>query len=387
MSATNQRRSNSGITGSLSSKSAKQQNIVKPTIGSSSSALLSKEEEYLKLNAELEAKTATLVYEADQVLKENEKLYSDTSLLSRINTTDYLDSVVSNYNEAKPPKSLTLLRQQKAIASAKSGIELDEFHRAIENIEKKTDTNWNNDDEIDDEHDDDEMNDHNSFLPKQASEMSSVAQIRFLKAKLRVMQEETDRLNSDLNRKDEEISKLVQRCKDLDEEKQRNSRVLNSNQTQLDKLRKQIDELTQKLTQSEIQFQNIKKESDSSKKELKKQQQDEAQAEIRVNRLLEENEKYKQQLHKIQTQSKDVNEQDKKRVEQLQIDNKRLEKQKQELMQAFKKQLKLIDILKKQKMHLEASKMLQFSEEEFLKALEWNQTTSNANYEPVQNNN
>lgn len=386
MSATNQRRSNSGITGSSSSKTAKQQNIVKPAIGSSSLALLSKEEEYLKLNAELEAKTATLVYEADQVLRENEKLYSDTSLLSRINTTEYLDSVVSNYNEAKPPKSLTLLRQQKAIASAKSDFELDEFHKAIENIEKKTDTDWNNDDEFDDKHDN-EMNDNNSFLPKQASEMSSVAQIRFLKAKLRVMQEETDRLNSDLNRKDEEISKLVQRCKDLDEEKQRNSRVLNSNQTQLDKLRKQIDELTQKLTQSEIQFQNIKKESDSSKKELKKQQQDEAQAEIRVNRLLEENEKYKQQLHKIQTQSKDVNEQDKKRVEQLQIDNKRLEKQKHELIQAFKKQLKLIDILKKQKMHLEASKMLQFSEEEFLKALEWNQTTSNANYEPVQNNN
>jgi hypothetical protein len=371
MSATNQRRSNTSS--ATTTPSGKQLN--KPL-----SSLMSKEEEYLKLNAELEAKTATLVYEADQVLKENEKLLSDASFLTRLNNNDYIDNLVSNYKieTAKKPAKLTLLKKPVAGRSTTTtGIELDDFHKAIENIEKTND--YNNDD------DDDDDDGSNLVIPRQANDMSNDAQIRFLKAKLRVMQEETDRLNADLTRKDEENVKLVQRCKDLDEEKQRNSRLVNSNQTQIEKLKKQVDEMTQKLSQSEIQFQTIKKDFDLSRKELKKQQQDEAQAEIRVNRLLEENEKYKQQLSKVQTQSKDTNEQEKKRVEQLQIDNKRLEKQKQELIQAFKKQLKLIDILKKQKMHLEASKMLQFSEEEFLRALEWNQTTSNANYDTVQN--
>lgn len=76
-------------------------------------------------------------------------------------------------------------------------------------------------------------------------------------------------------------------------------------------------------------------------------------------------------------------------------ENRQLEKQRAELMTGFKKQLKLIDILKRQKvtfyacqilcgslsnhippppviqMHIEAAKVLSFTEEEFIKALDW----------------
>ena len=57
-------------------------------------------------------------------------------------------------------------------------------------------------------------------------------------------------------------------------------------------------------------------------------------------------------------------------MEKLVEDNRKLERQRNELLQAFKKQMKLIDILKRQKMHIESAKLLAFTEDEFVKVLE-----------------
>ncbi|XP_013385699.1 testis-expressed protein 9 isoform X2 [Lingula anatina] len=356
--------------------------------------LLSREEEYKRLNEELEAKTANLVKEAEEVLKEQESLLSKPSLLDTINTDDFLNDYEEEEKKlsaratnsrtgsaqgeqstrSRPPSSKLKKSAKSKARNTKSNLnedvatvddafltEFKEFslHKTISNIEGQMEQG-----ELEEDEDDD-------VLPQAAADMGAEAQIRFLKAKLRVMQEELDRLAQECNKKEEENNALLQRVKELDDDRNRLQRTNSTQQTQIDKYKRLADDAKGKSDSLENQLTGLRKELDSLKRSQKQQSTTQSATEVRLNRALEEVEKYKSELHRAKSASKDTKDAEKKRIDQLLAENKRLEKQKNELMTGFKKQLKLIDILKRQKMHIEAAKMLQFSEDEFVKALEW----------------
>ena len=91
---------------------------------------------------------------------------------------------------------------------------------------------------------------------------------------------------------------------------------------------------------------------------------------VRLNRALEEVERYRHMLEAARDAGKGGDLGARREAERLSAENKRLERQKMELVAAFKKQMKLIDVLKKQKIHMEAARMLQFAEEDFMKTLD-----------------
>lgn len=73
---------------------------------------------------------------------------------------------------------------------------------------------------------------------------------------------------------------------------------------------------------------------------------------VRLNRALEELEKAKSQLQD-ERRARDKDAAVTSELETLTRENKRLEKHKSELLVAFKKQMKLIDLLKRQRIHME----------------------------------
>ncbi|CAF3178887.1 unnamed protein product [Rotaria socialis] len=365
------------------------------------------EEEYKRLNAQLEAKTQALVEEADQVLRNQNRFVSTDnndrtySLLDQVDTDDQLfgdlQIASSHTRDLRRPPSATYHEENLSAKNRKPSVtkfhprvgddvatvdnhrydqSIDHtilqdqarntFDRTVADIETKINRTKSsvNTNAID--------NDEDDIFPGAAKDMGSEAKIRFLKARLRVMQEELERMHTECVKREEENERISLKVKESDDDRSRLNRVVTTLQDQLEKYKKLSSDTKSKLDTTEVELSSLRKEFDQTKRHTKKQQQDQTQTDTKLNRALEEAERYKQQLNKMQQSTKDINEQDKKKIEQLTNENRRLEKQRLELMNAFKRQLKLIDILKKQKLHLEASKMLQFAEEEFCKAIEWN---------------
>ncbi|XP_026864721.1 testis-expressed protein 9 isoform X2 [Electrophorus electricus] len=346
--------------------------------------LLAQEEEFKRLNAELEAKTTELVRQAEEVMREqNEVLSKPISTHLSINIAEdyenFGDTMPSVNQHAMKPvtekKSLKPGRPKrpplghKKIQQIRTTVADDvavpegfgdfSLEKTISTIEDRM-----NDDAADEYLKDD-------ILPSVGEDMGAEAQLRFLKAKLRVMQEELNRLSHECNKKDDENAVLCRKLKEVEDERARLQKSYNMQQTQLEKHRALAEEAGKNSDSLRQQVTTLQKELEGMKRAQKQAASAHSAMEVRLNRALEEAEKSKTDLSKLKQSSKDSANQEQHRIEALQTENKKLEKQKAELVMGFKKQLKLIDILKRQKMHFEAAKMLSFTEEEFMKALDW----------------
>ena len=103
----------------------------------------------------------------------------------------------------------------------------------------------------------------------------------------------------------------------------------------------------------------------------KKTEMEQKGRDVRLSRALEECEKYKKSILQAEENTRECGVEVRRDRDKLMNHIKTLERQRSDILIAFQKQMKLIDVLKRQKAHLEASKLLTFTEEEFLKVLEW----------------
>ncbi|XP_029904363.1 testis-expressed protein 9 isoform X2 [Myripristis murdjan] len=340
----------------------------KPTVD-----LSAQEEQYKLMNAELEAKTAELVRQAEQLMREQNEVFSkpiSANLVIDIEDEEDDSRMTKPEQSATQQPGVKVVTKKRVTSSAshntctgkqrkeqplscrtqtpKSPLAVDaavvdnsvdcSLANAIRSIEEKLDDPASHEDVVDE-------------MSSTGATAGSAAQIRILKAKLRVMQEELDRLSYECCKKDEENSKLCTKIKEIEDDRARLQKTTNIQQTQIEKHQTLAEESARRCDGLQLQVAGLQKEIQGLNRAQKQAAGNHSTVEVRLNRALEEVERLKTQLSKTKQMSKDKMNEEHQNTENLLAENKMLKKQKAELIVGFKKQLKLIDILKRQKVN------------------------------------
>jgi septal ring factor EnvC (AmiA/AmiB activator) len=200
--------------------------------------------------------------------------------------------------------------------------------------------------------------------------MGTEARIRFQAARLKGMQDEIQKLITELNEKDKSHESMASNIKAVEDENKRLVRRLQEMESANEKLKRSASEAVSRAAALEAETIAAKKEVDSQDKARKQIETEKRARDLRLNRALEEADKLRAQLKEQKESTSGGSDALKHECARLDSEVKKLTRQKAEILNAFKKQMKLVDILKRQKMHIEAARLLAFTEEEFTKALE-----------------
>merc|ERR1712060_897183 len=136
-----------------------------------------------------------------------------------------------------------------------------------------------------------------------------------------------------------------------------------------DRLKEQLVAAEAKCRDVEQDRAHLAKEKEQFNLQRKKLEAELSTKETRINRLTEECEKQKASLKDLSGADRDRAGGDRREIDRLSGEVRKLERQRGELVAAFKKQMKLIEVLKRQRAHMEAAKVLSFTEEEFIRVL------------------
>ncbi|KAK9504274.1 hypothetical protein O3M35_010647 [Rhynocoris fuscipes] len=331
--------------------------------------LLEQEEAYHKLNAELELKTRQLMKDVEAVMNKqiNPKLWAREDYYRGMddvynNPCPRARSAYSTYGNKSPvsdssdPLDYNYKSQAKPIngfSCSKKTTRKKSLQPSSSAIYKKSPL----------ENDD--------ILPASTKGMSSESLVRFLKAKAKLLQEELTNAKREYTLKTDEWRKLHIEVKNLEEDKMKISSDLVLAREKIKKHENTIASLTERLSLRDSENGLLKKQLDLIKHDMKKMNLTSSGSEAKLNKAKEEIEKLKLLLKQSQSNEKEARDKCRAKDEEMLQAVRRLEKQKAELLTGIKKQIYLIDNLKKQKTYIQLDGGAKHLENEFAKFLDW----------------
>jgi len=203
-----------------------------------------------------------------------------------------------------------------------------------------------------------------------AKQMGTEAALKFYKARCKAFEQELDALIKEVGEKEARNNENESKIRELTAQNVKMKKQFANLKIKCDKLKKNAEEAEAKYKQAQMQLQQMEKEMQGVKRQHKQTGADMQSKDIKYQRVLEEKERFRQQLNELKKERDEATDIIRRENQKLKKENAKLERQKHDLLLVFKKQRKLIDILKRQKIHIEAAKLLQFTEAEFMKTLD-----------------
>eukprot|EP00201_Polytomella_parva_P007213 CAMPEP_0175085646 /NCGR_PEP_ID=MMETSP0052_2-20121109/28785_1 /TAXON_ID=51329 ORGANISM="Polytomella parva, Strain SAG 63-3" /NCGR_SAMPLE_ID=MMETSP0052_2 /ASSEMBLY_ACC=CAM_ASM_000194 /LENGTH=393 /DNA_ID=CAMNT_0016357693 /DNA_START=44 /DNA_END=1226 /DNA_ORIENTATION=- len=201
------------------------------------------------------------------------------------------------------------------------------------------------------------------------------ASLRLHKARLTALEADFASATELIKVKGRENQELLKELKAVRAEKEGWARERKNLELQLDRAKKTASEAEAALQGHEQKAREMAKAEGKLERDRRQADAEQRGKDVRLTRALEELEKYRTLLAEAKSQDREGKDSARAEVSKLQTEIKKLERQRTELLAAFRKQMRLIELLRRQRVHLEASRALQFTEEEFLKILDMGGTT------------
>lgn len=209
--------------------------------------------------------------------------------------------------------------------------------------------------------------------------------VRLQMSKLNALSSQLEEASKMKQEKETTVAMLMTKMKKMKSENQRLQKELkraNAKESgkRVTEERRKID-----LENFTIENQTLKKEISGLKTIVKESDAKSRSNEVRLTRALESVDKFKRLLSDGKNVKSESDSKLRAKVDDIQKQLKDVEKERNNLLLCFKEQMKLIEVLKRQKVHAEASKLLDITEKEFLKVIEWDSPTSQTSPTPSHN--
>lgn len=324
-----------------------------------------KEEQLRRLDAELNAKKATIVRDAEERLKQQQMLLAQKNthaaeVSASPRAQSYKKTAAREEEEDQGKEDRPPIEDDQG-----SYIEEDEDEAepAEQNVEAPVDVGRQAriTEALRSSMEEDE---------EAIGNMSAAATIRYQKAKMKVLEKGLEELSTENRQYEKRLNAMTAGSKKHEAEVNKLRAKASHLNVENEKNKKAAAEAEARLKGLEAELVKYKRDVAGGSREKKKADAERTAVDVRLNRAMNEVERYKKLWTDAKDQQKDSSGASKKEVHRLRSDLQRLSTQKTELLAAFKKQMKLVDVLKRQKMHVEAARMLAFTEEEFAKTLE-----------------